>query len=53
MNEDATDTTIQATSDQANGLQKGRLEQQMTVKFRSWIDTCKCIMCMENMVTLV
>ena len=36
VNEDGAGTAIQATSDQANGLQKRRLEQQMIVKFRSW-----------------
>ena len=36
--EDGAGTASQLTSDQANGLQKGRLEQQMIVKFRSWKD---------------
>ena len=36
--EDGAGTASQSTSDQANGLQKGRLEQLMIVKFRSWKD---------------
>ena len=36
--EDGAGTAIQATSYQANSLQKWRLEQQMIVKFRSWKD---------------